>query len=255
MTDHKTEFSSEDLLKNNQALREELSRLKVENQTMFNLLVETTRRLQATSTSIKAAVSSLLNYDILWDASNQHEFLQTINISADLLTDLVTLLALRFRVQAGELELKCETQSLKEIISAVQVKGLKHAPNHPVEVNFIGGEELVKVDYVYLPAALELLVNVISARAGSNPTRIQVEEKGKNWMVQFMDIDPELVEVIRIKNYPQKEILSGLRLSSENVLKLYTALDLIQMQDIQVDLADGLEGKQSLILSVPAADS
>lgn len=248
-------LSYEALQQQNRALREELAGLKAENQTAFALLVDTTRRLQATSTSIKAAVSSLLNYDILWDASNQHEFLETINISVDLLTQLVTLLALRFRVEAGELELKCEMQSLQEIISAVQVKLLKNGSENRLDVSFPSSGSLVWVDYGYLIASLELLIGVISSRMGPQKIRIIAEEQPENWLVSFVDLDHEIAEAIRIKNQPKENFMVDTHLSSENILKLYTALDLFHMQDIQVELADGSDGQQTLHLSVPVADS
>ena len=258
MTSKGTEQGSllyETLHQQNQALREELANLDDENQADFALLVDTTRRLQATSASIKAAVSSLLNYDILWDASNQHEFLETINISVDLLTQLVTLLALRFRVEAGELELKCEKQSLQEIISAVQVKLLKSGFEQPLDVSFTSGGKLVFVDYGYLIASLELLIGAISSRAGLRKIHITTKEQPKNWLVSFVDIDPELAQAIQVKNLDKKKFIANTHLPSENILKLYTALDLLRIQDIRVNLVDMQDGKHILNLAVPVADS
>jgi K+-sensing histidine kinase KdpD len=243
--------SIEVLQQQNQSLQEELMNLKAENQAAFTLLVDTTRRLQATSTSIKAAVSSLLNYDILWDAANQHEFLETIDISVDLLTHLVTLLALRFRMEAGELDLMFETHSLQEIISAVQVKLLKNGSHPALDVSFISGGKLVLVDYNYLIASLELLIGAISSRIGLQKIRMIAEGQPKNWLVSFIDIDPTLAQAIQAKNQPKKNLMTTPYLSSETILKLYTALDLLHVQDIQVDLLGGPDGKQTLQLSVP----
>jgi len=248
-------LSSKVLDQQNQELKEELAILKAENKIEFALLVDTTRRLQATSTSIKAAVSSLLNYDILWDASNQHEFLETINISVDLLTQLVTLLALRFRVEAGELELKCEPQSLQEIISAVQVKQLKNGTQELLDVSFPSGGNLVLVDFGYLKTSLELLISAISSRMGSQKIRIAAEEQPTNWLMRFVDLDSELAQAIQSRTHAKKSLAANIHLSSENILKLYTALDLLYMQNIKVDLVDMPDGKQALHLYVPLAGS
>ena len=250
----KGSLSFDVLQQENQALQAELASLKAENQAAFTLLVDTTRRLQSSSASIKAAVSSLLNYDILWDVSNQHEFLETINTSVDLLTRLVTLLALRFRVEAGELELNCERQSLQEIISAVQVKLLKNGSEYLLDVSFTSGGKLVFVDFGYLIASLELLIEAISSRIGMRKIRMIAEGQPKKWLVSFIDIDPNLAQAIQHKNQPMKNVTPHSHLSAENILKLYTALDLLRMQDIQVDIVEGPDGKQTLQLSIAVSD-
>lgn len=109
-----------DLLRQNLALQNELKRATAPREYIWVLFVEASRRLQVSSASIKAAVSSLLNYEIFWDPANQHEFLQTINSSVDKVTRLVMILSLAFRAEAGSLELKREPQSLQEILAVVQ---------------------------------------------------------------------------------------------------------------------------------------
>ena len=64
-------------------LNRELEEAKAINQSMWSLLVEITNRLQMSSSAIKAAVSSLLDHDIFWDGSTQHELLEIIDNSAD----------------------------------------------------------------------------------------------------------------------------------------------------------------------------
>ena len=54
----------EDLQREVLDLRRQLAESRARNRAMWSLLAEISQRLQASSTSIKAAVSSLLDYDI-----------------------------------------------------------------------------------------------------------------------------------------------------------------------------------------------
>ena len=51
-------------------LKQKLDEANVLNQAMWSLLVDISKRLQLSSAAIKAAVSSLLDYDIFWDGLN-----------------------------------------------------------------------------------------------------------------------------------------------------------------------------------------
>jgi len=59
----------ESLLNENRDLRRELAELSARNRTLQTLLVEISRKLQISSASIKAAVSSMLSLDFFWDES------------------------------------------------------------------------------------------------------------------------------------------------------------------------------------------
>ncbi len=87
----------ETLLNENRDLRRQLAELNARNQTLQTLLVEISRKLQISSASIKAAVSSMLALDFFWDESTQHEFLETIDNSVDQISSLIRLVTLAFR--------------------------------------------------------------------------------------------------------------------------------------------------------------
>jgi hypothetical protein len=118
----------DELKRTNKELKRELEALKMERQVIWPLLVETSRRLQVSSASIKAAVSSLLSYDIFWDSANQHEFLKTIDTSVDQVGKLSTLFSLAFRLEAGTLVLKRELQNLQEILTSAQANAALNSP-------------------------------------------------------------------------------------------------------------------------------
>ena len=122
------------------------------------MLAGANRRLQMSSAAIKAAVSSLLNYDIFWDGANQHEFLETINTSVDQAGRMVKLMTLAFRLEAGSLVIKCEPQVLQEIVSVVQDHITTRFPHLAFGLTLpqTGGPALV--DYEFLMIALEYLI-------------------------------------------------------------------------------------------------
>ena len=90
-------------------LRRQLAELTAKQRMVWALFIDASRKLQISSASIKAAVSSLLNYDIFWDGANQHEFLTTINSSVDQAAKLASLLTLAVRSEAGSLETQTRT--------------------------------------------------------------------------------------------------------------------------------------------------
>jgi hypothetical protein len=92
----------------NALLRTRLKQMESRELFLWGLLLETSRKLQSSSASIKAAVSSLLNYDIFWDIANQREFLETINVSIDQVSELVMLVNIESRLRGGTLEFKRE---------------------------------------------------------------------------------------------------------------------------------------------------
>ncbi len=117
MTDRDTHLTPENLLlQQNLALRQEIKEIKAIHQNVWELLVIISRGLQISSASVKAAVTSLLNNDILWDISTQYEFLQTIENSTDNLSDLVMLVSLVSRLQVDKIQLRLEPQHLQEIL-------------------------------------------------------------------------------------------------------------------------------------------
>ena len=108
-------LSYDELLQQNRALRSEVETLNRQSVYLLGVYAETSRKLQLYSASIKAAVSSLLNYDIFWDNANQHEFLETINSSVNQVSELIVL-TLAFRGEAGSLVLKRDPQVFQEIL-------------------------------------------------------------------------------------------------------------------------------------------
>ena len=243
--------SYEELILQNQAFRQELSELKAEKRIFWLTLTGTNRQLQKSSAAIKAAVSSLLNYDLFWDGANQHEFLETINTSIDQAGKLVKLLALAFRLEADNLELKREPQVLQEIISFVQDHTATHLPNLFFEVTLPQEGTPVVVDFELLMVALEFLLEVIE-RMNVRRVGIQAIEEPNHWILQFEGLDARLIQIIFEAFDHQVDPNSASNsIPPENLLRLYVIRQILNLQEIQIAIPDCSNLSPKLRLVIP----
>jgi K+-sensing histidine kinase KdpD len=248
MMETDSSLTYEELVNENQILHQELEQLSARDKYLWAALVETSRKLQVSSASIKAAVSSLLTYDIFWDDANKHEFLATINISIDQVSELVKLVALGSRLEAGILELKREPHILQEILSVVQETVLKQFPEFKMKVTLPAEESLVEVDYVYLTLALELLLSFFAAKPTPEDILVNVEEGPEYWLIKLKGSDSNVLELMRkmLDRKTQPEAMKNL--PAENILKSYIISEILNLQKITLMDSDN---KQELSLIVP----
>jgi K+-sensing histidine kinase KdpD len=244
-------LSYDELLMQNQSLRNEIAKLSAQGSYDWNLFTETSLKLQVYTASIKAAVSSLLNYDIFWDSANQDEFLETIDRSVNQVSELIVLLTLAFRSQAGSLVLKKDKQVLQEILSVAQTNALRKRPDIRLEVSFPPEGNPAMVDYEYLTKALLLLYEIFFSRGFSEQIRVAASETNDCWVLDFTGIDSSIIDVINQMYHCKTQPAAIDFLSSENILKLHIACEILHLQEISVDVLDAPEQPQMLRLRVP----
>jgi hypothetical protein len=215
------------------------------------MFAETSRKFQVYSASIKAAVSSLLDHNIFWDASNQHEFLQTIDSSVDQVSEITALITLAFLAQANNLVLSSDYHMIQEILSSSQSVATRKMPEIRLEIDFPLEGQPVFVDYEYLSKALVLLYEVLFPPYLSQPIRIVASEWDGFWALDLSGASQAMFRVIdqmhRCKARPESNEI----LSAENILKLHLMCEILHLQQISVDILDGPEQSQILRLRVP----
>ncbi len=250
-----TEMTLEDAQRQIQILHRQLTELKGQNRAMWALLAEISRRLQASSTSIKAAVSSLLDYDIFWDGSTQHEFLETIDNSVDQGANLIMLMMLAFRSEADNLEMKPEPHTLQEILSTVLDTISAKRPVFHFEVAFPTADTPVLVDYGYLAVGLRLLLEVLLESGMALPKlKLRVVEAKDYWYLDIANIQKSVTKAIdHLSQGRFDDLMLADHISPENVLKLFTASRIIRLQNIQLAVWAGEEGETGLRLTIPTA--
>jgi K+-sensing histidine kinase KdpD len=236
-----------ELVKEIQELRLELDHYSEQNKYLWKTFVDTSRRLQVTTSSIKAAVTSLLMYDIFWDGANQHEFLATINTSIDQVSELVKLVVLCSRLQAGELELKCEPHLLQEILSVLRIDISRKYPNLLGEMHLPEEGRLVKVDYEYFKLALEMLLSIYYSRLGGSHIHIEAEAISENWLVKLSGVDPEITGLIRSMVNCKSNRQNSNSLSTENILGLHIICEIMHFQNVTFEFTEKLDAIKLVI--------
>ena len=243
----------EDLKNQISALQQELEDARTVNQAMWSLLVEITKRIQASSASIKAAVSSLLGYDILWDGTTQHEFLETIDKSVDQLSNQVMLLSLAFRFESKKLEIKREPHLIQEVLSqALDVV----SSNHPelilnTEVPLDG--ELVFVDYEYLLVAFRLLFEAFAqTQAQDEKLNVILRKTEEAWIIGIYGISNLIFESLeKLPKSRSEELMQDISLLPIQRLILLNVCKIFDLQDIKIETVLDVNRLFGLQINVP----
>jgi K+-sensing histidine kinase KdpD len=215
-------------------LEHQLTRQTAKNRAMWTLLVEVTRRLHASSASIKAAVSSLLDYDIFWDGSAQHEFLETIDDSVDQGSSLITLMTLAFRSEANDLDMNLANQSLQEIVATVLDTIFSKIPQAQLNVEISPEGPAIFVDYGHLAVALRFLLEIIVESPQVNtPITVQAVEAASCWQLDITPAPGVVVDFIQnLTEVTPQNLMQPAGLPPESVLKLFTTWQLFKQQHI-----------------------
>jgi K+-sensing histidine kinase KdpD len=251
--DNRSGFTYEELYRQNEVLRSELERVSSSREYIWVLLVEASRRLQVSSASIKAAVSSLLNYDLFWDPANQHEFLETIDTSVDKVARLVMLLALAFRSEAGSMELKREPQSLQEILALVHANAAAKNPKMMLRLSLPKEGKPVLVDYEYLTIAFGYLFELLVSRPDTSKVKIEPVETPTAWFLDIAGVEAADLNMILMMHACKTEpsALSRYALLPELMIGLHVACEIFHLQGIDLEILATPRGEQLLRLTIP----
>lgn len=245
---------SEELQRRVLVLEAQLADLRAREQGLMLISAEISRRLQMSSAAVKAAVTSLLDYDIFWGGSTQQEFLETIDSSVDQIADLSTLMALASRSVAGLLRMTIEPHALPEILSAVQDHMLERMPNLALTISFPADGDPVRVDYEYLSLSLRLLLEALATpEAPPRPIQVLAEEHPDRWQVDLGCLTGALAAAIAALVAPEgEESIPIESIAAENALRLLIACRLLRCQNALLAVDTDASGVMWLRISLPA---
>ncbi|MEO7020919.1 MAG: ATP-binding protein [Ktedonobacteraceae bacterium] len=137
------------------------------------LLASVSHDLRTPLTSIKAAVTGLLQPDILWDESIRREMLEDIDAEADHLNALVNSLVEMSQIEMGALVLDKEWCDVAEVVHMTLLRCQRMLADFTVLPSIQKPLPQIHADYVQLERVLRnLLENV--ARYSSKHTKIRV---------------------------------------------------------------------------------
>jgi two-component system, OmpR family, sensor histidine kinase KdpD len=155
------------------------------------LLASVSHDLRTPLTSMRAAVDNLLQEDIQWDKSAQHEFHLIISEEVNRLTRLVKNLLEMARIEANELHISKRWQAVAEIISNVLERSEKALGNHQVKLEINEFIPLVKVDSLLIAEALHNLVeNAAKYSPGESLVTIKAQIEQEELIISVTDEGP-----------------------------------------------------------------
>lgn len=173
------------------------------------LLSSVSHDLRTPLTAIKAAVTGLLQEELVWDEALRRETLQDINEETDRLAMLVSALLEMSRIQSGALHLQTEWCDLAEIIHIVLDRLQKLTRYHVVTFDLRGSLPLVQADFMQLDRVLSNLVeNAVKYSPEGTEICIVAEPREQAVWISVLDrgsgVPPEEHERIFEKFYRVK---------------------------------------------------
>lgn len=247
-------LSKEQLIDQHQALEKIIQDLRFDRAAIWSLLVDISRRLQISSASIKVAVTSLLDPNIFWDPSAQHEFHQTIEQSVDHVSSLASQISLASRIRVDKLVLKRESHLLQEILSVLEDDICQRLDNFQIKIDFPDEGKPVIVDYQYLMIALQLLFEVVAATPkGGIQLEMTAREFENHWLLDICNIPSSIYQLVcdTAKNISE-EFIRTEHIPAERALMIYNAYHILRLQEIELSACEARDGCQILRLAIPA---
>src|SRR6185295_6418184 len=153
---------------------EEVSRteaLRQSDRLKTAIIASVSHDLRTPLTSIRAAVDSLLLKDVDWDKATLHEFHSIISEEVERLTRLVHNLLEMARIEAGEIRMATDWESIPELIDDVIDRCSVAIREHRVNVSVKEQTPLVKIDSRLVS---QVLANLIENAAKYSPDRSEI---------------------------------------------------------------------------------
>ncbi len=135
------------------------------------LLSSVSHDLRTPLTTIKAAVTGLLQTDVPWDEQMRREMLEDIDAETDHLTVLVSALVEMSRIEMGALILEKEWCDITEVIYETLIKAKRVLTTHNVKTHFQSFLPLLFIDHVQIE---RLLYNLIENAARHSPEEAEI---------------------------------------------------------------------------------
>ncbi|NLH00007.1 MAG: hypothetical protein GX491_21830 [Chloroflexi bacterium] len=224
----------ERLREENEQLKAQLQRCLDFDRLNWHLLTTINTKLQLSSTSIKAAVSSLLDRDIFWDVASQQEFLETIQQSIDQIADRMHQMAVANLLQAGSLEVNRKFYELHELMRVVQEKAAALSGKELYYQDNVALGSLAYVDYRYFVYAFSTLFTVIDS---DEPLQLTQDPRSAAYVLSLSRIAESVHTVIQSILSEQWAAKSLYReLPPEKIYELLLVIRLLEYQGIRLIL-------------------
>ena len=135
------------------------------------LLASVSHDLRTPLTTIKAAVTGLLQPDVVWDDEIRREILEDIDVEADHLNTLVDALVEMSRIEMGALVLEKEWCDVVELVHNTLTRAQRLLAEFSVQTQIQSPLPLIYADYVQVERAL---YNLLENAARHSPRHAQI---------------------------------------------------------------------------------
>ena len=216
------------------------------------LLSSVSHDLRTPLTTIKAAVTGLLQHDVEWDEQDRQAMLEDINCEADHLTVLVNALVELSRLEMGALILEKEWSDIAEIVHGAMTKARRIVAGRSITTRWSEKLPLIYVDYAQVGrVCYNLLENAVQHSPQGSEIGIEINMIGEDpeWVrVKVSDKGQEIPEQERERIftsfYSARSYGNGMSLAiSKGIISAHQG-------EIWVEAATG--GGSSFIFTLPA---
>ncbi|HEU4389047.1 MAG TPA: ATP-binding protein [Blastocatellia bacterium] len=180
------------------------------------ILASISHDLRTPLTAIRAAVESLLETDVELDREALNEFHSIIAEEVERLTGLIQNLLEMARIEAGELRVARQWESVEELIDSVLLRCEPALRSHRIEANSLDVLPLVKIDARLISQALANLIdNAAKYSPATSEIALNVRIEHGTLIVSIADegegIAPDELELVFEKFYRGKRSDTGRR--------------------------------------------
>lgn len=237
--------------------RQEIEVLRMTNQMLWALLADIFKKMQVSSTAIKASVSSLLGYDIVLGASAQHELLEVIEDSSDQVSKSIMLLTFVSQMESDSFAVNVEPVEISEVISTVVGVIAKNNPELVLDLDIHAAGKSICMDYDYLSIALVMLCELIAVtQQPATPLKITTTEAEDRWRIDIGVVSQVVLDtLLSVSANGPEALLKEAQLLPIRKLQFYVAFKILEHLSIQVSalLEPGLDKPTYIRLMMPVA--
>jgi PAS domain S-box-containing protein len=155
------------------------------NNLKLKFLAMISHELRTPLTSIKGFATTLLAKDVQWEAENQKDFIETIDLEADKLTDLIEQLLDLSRLEAGTMRIVAQRVIWEDVLSTAMAQLQALTVNHQLIVEEESDLPPLKVDVVRVP---QVITNLVSNAVKYSPPHTTITISTARISDQFIQV-------------------------------------------------------------------
>jgi two-component system sensor histidine kinase KdpD len=236
-----------------EANERELSEIRQADQMRVALLNAVSHDLRGPLTSSKAAISSLLNNDVVWTPEDQRELLNSASHSLDQLNHLIENLLDMSRLEAGAIFLNWRNVGVEDVVSGA-IKSLK-SPTDLIEIGIDPELPPIKGDPILLERVIgNLLENALRFNPKESSITIAAFRVGESIEIRIIDHGPGLSTKDKSKLFTPFQRLGDRDNSTGVGLGLAIVKGFTELMNGRISVEETFQGGLTMALSFPIGD-